>query len=186
MKYSSCFVLLFLMSFTFTGQKIRWSETDLLQRSDFKASIRSNTNFKASTKCEVVVNSSLLRGNLSMVIRTQFLSSNSWMKPEATEMVLSHERQHFNIYEICSRNIRKELSMTDTLSEKNYESVIKSIYRKNLSLCNKMNVKYDEETQHSAEEKKQFEWEKKIAFMLTNLSKYKNENFTVTVMKSKI
>jgi hypothetical protein len=91
-----------------------------------------------------------------------------------SKYLLNHELVHFHIGEIYSRECRKLIAGIQANSfeeaKKDIERIIAEISDKRLAEHNK----YDEETEHSKNEEKQAEWDKKVAERLKELEQYKD------------
>ena len=87
--------------------------------------------------------------------------------------MLRHEQGHFDIYEIYGREIMKQLKETKAMSGKNFSDNVEKIFRKGFADLNKLQKKYDQETNHSKNKEKQDEWTKKLKKMLDDRKDYK-------------
>lgn len=90
----------------------------------------------------------------------------SWFKKTSSkkerEKKLAHEKAHFDITEVYSRKLKKELK-TLILTRSNYSAELQYMYGKYRDLLRAAQVRYDKETAHSMNEETQKLWQTKIA-----------------------
>jgi len=111
---------------------------------------------------------------LSATVKTIFLKQDSWVSSELTDStyVLNHEQGHFNIAEIHSRKLKKELKIFENENyQKNYTIIKSKMSQLILDATNNeryMQDLYDMETEHSQNREKQKEWDEKIQKMIAS------------------
>ena len=106
---------------------------------------------------------------LDINIYSFFIKSKSWKKPEInSDYHLLHEQHHFDITRIGAENFMNEVKKAN-FTKANYQQLISSIfyrvYKENYSL----QKKYDLETNHSRDVKKQEEWNQWINVQLSKI-----------------
>lgn len=101
----------------------------------------------------------------------QMNKAKSWTKSKM-DIVLNHEQIHFNITELYARKIRKSIAKFIEESEECDLQGIADIYYRLEEEHQKMQFLYDEETKHSVNYEKQWEWDKKIACQLEEYKDY--------------
>lgn len=175
---------LLLLFLTQLPSNIYWHENNQLSWDDFLASEKEKytydaeswTGFNYSYSGEYDETS--IRLTVSVV--TTFNRDKSWVKKEKkSDKLLRHEQLHFDITELVSRQIRKEI-MEYRFSE-NFRKEINQIHNKYEKIRAELQNEYDRDTDHSNIEDKQAKWEKDIAKKLESLEKYSNVEFVVEV-----
>ncbi len=100
--------------------------------------------------------------DLDFEVNAYFYPNESWYKPEICDnLILSHEQLHFDIAELFARKMRDKLKRT-SFSD-NVKAEIRKIYKEILQELKDFQELYDWETNFSRNEKKQLEWNKKVA-----------------------
>lgn len=171
-----------ILSSTMRGQEaIPWSEDRLLTWDDFQhkapkhhvASAMSDITFKVDIKSDGEL--------LKVFIGPSFNPDGSWGKEkDRNDYLLKHEQVHFDIYEVNARKLRKELR-TKTLTSVNASSTINHLMEKYNKLNSTVQERYDSETNHSIEVKKQEKWNAEIADELKEYSEFSSPEFDVPI-----
>lgn len=190
MKKLSHIVILFtvgvLLSFTrdskflygeedyiYWGQKLKWS--------DFRGPIPSDSKFHALTHSVIDLKFEGEDKYLTFEIQTIFDPSRSWKKEGVTDYVLQHEQVHFDITEYHARLLRKELKAHKYNDVNSIEQEVKHMFQEAFKKATKMQQKYDSETNHSLNKKKQNKWNKRVKKYLQTTGSYKNPKIKVNV-----
>lgn len=96
--------------------------------------------------------------------------TKSWQN-DISRAVLRHEQYHFNIAEVCAREIRK------AAIEQKLKPATKDffdMFTSKLNVCNLTQKMYDDETDHSKNKEQQKLWQQKIDAQLKQLSTFEN------------
>lgn len=152
------------------GEKnVNWSENFVLDWDDFKGTPDSISPYGSvidaglsrqyrTNKTDKKIN----KNAIHFFIKAYFNQANSWVKKNAAgEKLLKHEAKHFDLAEISARQLRKKISESD-FTRANYNEVFSTLWKEAITSFKQTSAKYDEETEHSLEEKKQRKWAKKI------------------------
>ena len=100
---------------------------------------------------------------LNFGVYTFFSKNDSWKKPQInSDYHLLHEQHHFDITRIGSQNFIAEIAKAH-FTKQNYNTLLTSIFDKVYKENTEMQHRYDKETRHSLDVKKQLEWNNKIA-----------------------
>lgn len=104
-------------------------------------------------------------------IYTYFLKSRSWKKPEINSAYhLLHEQHHFDITRIGAENFINEIKRANFTKE-NYKHLISSIFNKVYKENDELQKRYDLETIHSKDTKKEEEWNQWISDQLSKIKR---------------
>lgn len=157
-------------------QRILWHESRKLQWSDFRGTPESNSPFAAITNTGVEFGYSYTMNNgeieVTFTVSSFFNPSESWYFPHlADDHILRHEQAHFDISELHARILRKRLS--EKRFTKNIKNEIHTIYNKVEQQRKSMQRRFDAETDHSQNVKKEAFWEAYIAKQLMLYDKWK-------------
>ena len=155
------------------GEKLKWS--------DFQGQIPKNSEFDALTHSAISLNFDGANITLNFTIRSIFSPDDSWKKVGVDEYILKHEQIHFDITEYHSRLLRKKLK---SYKFKNFASVepdVMRIFNEASDAANTMQIKYDQETDHSLNRKKQAKWSAKVKKLLSKTNSYKKTSFKVSI-----
>ena len=123
--------------------------------------------------------------NNSLIINTFsfFKRDKSWVKTESKkESLLRHEQLHFDITELYARKFRKKL-VEYKLTIKNVQSKLKPLFQDYLDQLWKEQKKYDRETNHHINTKKQLEWESRIKIELDEYKGFKTSEVQIKLDK---
>lgn len=172
------FVACFLISNVLFGQKIYWSENVKLKWSNFKSKVNNQhgENVVAYTNCGWVysyIRSSNPKVPIKIKIETVFNEDKSWKDVKRiNDYVLLHEQKHFDVAEIFSRKLRKEVA-EKIKSNSDFDKYFKEIYARILKEYQNFQKAYDGETKNGMVEEKQSEYNRIIAVELENYKSYK-------------
>jgi len=155
------------------GQKLRWA--------DFQGEIPKNSKFDALTHSAISLNFDGANITLNFDIQTVFSPVDSWKKVGVDDYILKHEQVHFDITEYHSRLLRKKLKDHRFKNFAAVEKDIMRIFNESSNAANAMQVKYDEETDHSINRKKQAKWNSKIKKLLSKTSAHRKTSFKVSI-----
>lgn len=141
-----------------------WRDGIKLTWDDFKAKSSNSGGYAALTYTVITldydVNSNGQTYNPTFTVKCAFQRSKSWVnrkdKKSQTPEILAHEQLHFTIAEITARKLRRNLKVQQYT--KNYKNEIKEIYNKTLDEGEKMQQRYDKETNHSIDKEAQKRW----------------------------
>lgn len=165
----------FFIGFLGFGQEIEegvlWDANKRLKWSDFKGKVPPAAEPAATTASGISYkySANLIHHEvkLDFEVNAYFYPNESWYKPEiCDDLILSHEQLHFDISELFARKMREKLRRT-SFSD-NVKQEIREIYRDILKELEDFQDQYDWETGFSRNEKKQLEWNRKIAEALNN------------------
>lgn len=174
MKLLTIPLLLFLVFFPVSNdkEKIAWSEDKKLTWADFRGEPAGGNGYVASTNSGISFSYSFSVRNgelkLNYTVRSNFYPNLSWYMPgHVDDYILKHEQTHFDISELHARKLRKQLAETEfTLEPK---ETLDAIYSQAETQRRAMQKRFDEESDHSKIEQKEYQWE---AFVAQELKKY--------------
>ncbi|WP_190808293.1 DUF922 domain-containing protein [Flagellimonas sp. S3867] len=160
-----------LIWFGFSGnaqeieEGVLWDSNLQLNWSDFKGKVPPASIPAATTASGISYkySANLIHHEveLDFEVNAYFYPNESWYKPEiCDDLILSHERLHFDITELFARKMRDKLNRT-SFSD-NVKAEIRKIYKETLNELKEFQSQYDWETNFSRNEAKQLEWNKKI------------------------
>ena len=141
-----------------------WNDGIKLTWDDFKAKSTDTKGYAAYTFTMITLNydvkSSGQTFTPTFTVKCAFQRSKSWVnrkdQKSQTPEILAHEQLHFTIAEITARKLRRNLKVQQYT--KNYKNEIKEIYNKTLDEGEKMQERYDKETNHSINKEAQKNW----------------------------
>ncbi len=106
-------------------------------------------------------------------VQSMFNTYDSWVVPEGrNEYVLRHEQIHFDITEIYSRKLRKELSDSKITSD-NFAKA-KPIFDRVFNEMQRRQKRYDQETQRGDKRETQEHWEAVVELELAKYDFYRS------------
>ena len=155
------------------GKKLKWE--------DFQGEIPKNSEFDALTHSAISLNFDGANVTLNFNIQTVFSPVDSWKKVGVDDYILKHEQIHFDITEYHSRLLRKKLKTHKFKSFADVEPDVMRIFNEASEAANIMQVKYDKDTNHSIDRKKQAKWNAKVKKLLSKTSSYKKTSFKVSI-----
>lgn len=155
--------------------KVFWSEWYKLEWQDFQGAEQPEGESVAAQSSIALPYRfvSDQEGYVKVVVNVCFVKSDSWSdSTRQNNLLLQHERLHFDIGELHRRMIVKELSSAK-LNKDNYgdeiDRIVKEVWN---NKYRKMQDKYDEETRFSRVIREQVNWNKFIAQQLDNYKDY--------------
>jgi hypothetical protein len=158
------FVLLIFINLSGYSQAevIKWDKGIKIKWDDFKGKADINSPFAAMSAIGLHYKYTSWSNKKVYKINFQVYSSfnkiKSWSKGRLrTEWMLRHEQLHFDIGGLVSREFKKEAERRSY--GKNYKNEIRRIFNRYTLNLQKLQQKYDEQTQHSENKMKQKEWE---------------------------
>lgn len=177
-------VLLFTCSFTLNkdAERINWNKNTKLSWEDFKGKpSRASSNDAMTDSGFGFQTLPMKNDSLVIIISSYFNPGTSWVKMDkATDALLAHEQCHFDITELFARKLKKLFAKTK-FNRKTIMNEVKNMDKKVVDDWQDFQDKYDKETEHSKKEKKQLDWEKKIAKDLEETAEYINDTLKVYV-----
>ena len=94
----------------------------------------------------------------NVALTLTFNKRKSWLKKgKGTTELLKHEQGHFDIGRLCQLEIMAILQTT-VLTKANFGSTVQSVFKASFEKYAALGKKYDEETNHSINSKKQEDW----------------------------
>ncbi|WP_439153247.1 DUF922 domain-containing protein [Winogradskyella sp.] len=106
-------------------------------------------------------------------VQSFFYTNKSWVTPEGrSDYVLRHEQIHFDITEIYSRKLRKELAGAN-ITSKNSQNA-EPIFNRIINELTKRQDRYDEETMRGDRKETQEHWEAVVKLELAKYNLYKS------------
>lgn len=106
-------------------------------------------------------------------VQSVFNTNESWVVPEGrNDYVLRHEQIHFDITEIYSRKLRKELDDANITSDNADKA--KPIFEKIFNEMERRQIRYDQETQRGDKSETQEHWEAVVELELAKYEFYKS------------
>ncbi|NLR59862.1 hypothetical protein HGH93_17265 [Chitinophaga polysaccharea] len=114
--------------------------------------------------------SNLVHDTLRIVLRLQvfFIKSASWVRPDAkNSYTLAHEQLHFDITRLVVERFKQKLRQT-ALNRDDYDSIIQYQYLQSFREMNRLQYKFDEETDHGLNPAAQIRWRDKVNIGLKN------------------
>ncbi len=169
-----------LLCFSFApendSEKILWSETEKLTWDDFQGTPKEGSDYVASTNSGISFSFSYTkredRIDFDYTIESNFYPKLSWYKRGAvSDYILKHEQTHFDISELHSRMLRKEME-TRTFSN-NIKEEVQDLYQSIETRRKEMQRRYDKETDHSQISEAEFAWRDFVAEQLTKHERWK-------------
>ncbi len=166
----------FIFLFFQEEQTITWHKDLKLQWSDFKGEPKPQETIVATTASGISFGFSTTKfsnglEDYSFNITAHFYPDKSWyVNKPLSNIVLAHERLHFDITELYARKFRKRIINFKFTNAINNE--MQSIHNVIIKELSELQNKYDAETNHSQNIEKQLAWLKFIATELNKLSKY--------------
>jgi hypothetical protein len=161
-------VLLFVSSINSFGQDnfIKWNETSQLTWDDFSGKINDTSKYDAECFAEIRYQYRLYDfGKWEFDVNAHFDKNISWSRKEKqSEALLRHEQLHFNIAQLFAEKLQKDFN-TSSFTE-SYNDQIQLLFKQAKQEYQAMQIRYDEETNHSLNKEKQKEWEGLVDYEL--------------------
>lgn len=176
MKLISLFCLLTVN--VLFGQKIIWQEGQKLVWDNFKSQVnrKNNSDVAAYTHCGweySVVKSTNPKTPVKIQVVAIFNEDRSWKDPKKmNDYILLHEQKHFDIAELFTRKLRKEIEEKIKTSG-DYDKKFKAVYQKLSTDYKNFQMSYDKNTEHGMNKEKQAEYNAVISEELDQLKSYK-------------
>lgn len=185
------FPILILFLFSFVEDKssqrdgelegyIQWSHQKL-KWTDFQGEVPANSEFDALTHSIINLEFQGEGVVLEFNVETLFDPKKSWKKDGVDAYILEHEQIHFDITEYHSRLLRKKLKTHKYKNFDTIESDVKAMFKEASQNANKMQIQYDEQTNHSINRKKQAKWKKKMKKLMNATKLYKKSKLKVNI-----
>ena len=155
---------------------ITWSEDLELHWSDFRAEPKPQGNAAALTASGITFGFSTTKTKTELVdftfdVKSHFYPNQSWrIKEPFGDIVLAHERLHFDITELFARKFRQRI--LNTKFSMNISAEMEGIHNAINNELTEMQKKYDAETNHSQIVEKQKEWQNYVTLEIEKLSYY--------------
>jgi hypothetical protein len=159
--------------YIYWGQKLKWS--------DFRGSVPPDSKFDALTHSLIDLKFEGEGKYLTFNIETIFDPNQSWKKEGVNDYVLNHEQLHFDITEYQARLLRKKLKSHKYKDVNSIETEVRKMFNDAYQNATDMQVKYDHDTNHSLNKKKQSKWNKKVRKLLQQTRSYKNPKIKVNI-----
>lgn len=106
---------------------------------------------------------------LDLQVKVSQVKGMSWILEESkTKFVINHEQTHFDITQLIAEKFKKRLQ-EEILPANDFDSRLQFLYLEYYRQINKMQTKYDNETEHGLNKIEQVRWEK---YVKDELSKY--------------
>ncbi len=154
---------------------LKWSSERTLTWEDFAGPVESEKGYSAFTYWRIDYSYSWTsKGDVvdaDFEIAALFETKRSWSLEEKQEdWLLKHEQGHFDIAELLARRMREKVSQVKFSTSIDDEA--NSLFQTTLNDCEKMQVLYDEETNHGMNTSEQLRWQDWIADELEKLSDF--------------
>jgi hypothetical protein len=184
MRYNCLFAFCLCICLTAGAQSticdtIAWSPATKLTWQNFKAPPDKSSSFKALTQSGMHMETRSTDKQVIIQTGTNFFSCASWTKVNS-DSVLHHEQLHFDITELYRRMILKKI-LQGNYTKKDNNQRINAIYTELNNQWRIEEQKYDNETNHGIDQKRQLEWEKRIQEQLQSLEQFDKAEVTVVL-----
>jgi len=160
---------------------IVWSEQQLawdIFKGDYDTAVY-NRQYDATTfwRIRYTYRPAILQNKIIFTVYAWFDVRNSWVRQSHLndKSLLLHEQGHFDMAELLARQFRQQLSET-TFSRAGYADSIKLLFNNLLSGAYIAQEKYDTETSHGMNRKRQAYWQSWIASELKKLEGFADKN----------
>jgi len=148
-----------------------WDNCNVLTWDLFNGEPWDSTDFGAASYIGIDVETSFQSGLPYLSIRTSFSPIVSWKKIPSDPLLI-HEQGHFDLAEVYSRRIRKEVDQLRNSNNTNFDSYF-NIYDSLYSTYRQESGKYDFETDYGKNLEIQGTWNRKLKLQLHELNMYK-------------
>lgn len=148
-----------------------WSADRPLTWQDFKGRPSASSPNKAMTDSGMSISFTCEGGQAEVSLGCYFKKGSSWTKTTESDRLLKHEQLHFDITELFTRKLRKQVSELDADCERMHRAIQK-LYDDNYEAYAKFQAQYDKETRHSILEEEQLRWEKLVSDELKSLEEF--------------
>lgn len=183
----SCFAI---CAFEFKKEKtsdelILWKSNIKLSWDDFQGTPDQNSEFDAMTSVNIKYKFDIKENEINTNVNCFFSKNLSWTK-EKSSSLLNHEQLHFDIAELITRKMRKELLNHVSKSIETTQIFLNEMKEKYFyKSLDSVSSQYDFETNFSKNEIKQKEWGLKIMKQLNALEKYASTKVAIKRTESK-
>ena len=96
-----------------------------------------------------------------------------------SENLFAHEMKHFDLAEVCTRKLRKELTEYISKNANDTQYFFNEIIKKHHKILIEDANKYDNETDYSKNITGQKKWDKKIDSLLNTYKNYSNPHIVI-------
>lgn len=151
---------------------MKWNAKKPLSWNDYEGKPDPYSDAAASTSTLLTISYRMSSAGFSYTIQSYFSKTKSWGLHK-TPYILSHEQGHFDIAEIYARKLHKEMSEYK-FNKRTYQKDFQKIYEKVTEEKSEMQNRYDKETNHSINKKKQADWLIKIESLLEEYEPWAN------------
>jgi hypothetical protein len=157
------------LAFTKEEESIAWSPNYILTWKDFKALPNYNSGAAAVTASGISYSlSAYILGDKTEVdckVFAYFYPKQSWYKKEhSNDIILAHERLHFDITELHARKMRRMIA--NAKFDGNVKQTIKQMYNQVIKELDSMQGVYDAQTNYSRNIEQQKAWQQKVKQLL--------------------
>lgn len=168
---------------------IKWSNKRQLTFDDFLAPMDTSSPYRALSDVGCKYKISTKGDTVSYKAYSYFFKPGSRFniknKSKASKidlLLLRHEQVHFNIEELYLRMLKKKIAETN-FSKSGFKNSFNLLIKNYGNQAKEIQKLYDKETDLSRNEKKQEEWNKKIAQQLKDLDTYSLDTIKVPLQK---
>lgn len=166
-----------------TRTTVEWSAEDKLVWADFKG--KSNRVAGPDALTHVLMGyefETLGFNHFEFKLNITFQCMESWIKNEKqSDYLLAHEQLHFDIHELFARKFMKYAHEARVFDNDQFSKSLKRVFNKTFRELKEMQEAYDHETDHSRNREAQAIWNKKIARLLRDYSKWQQRTFEFKV-----
>ena len=155
--------------------QVRWSGNTAIAWSNFKGVPEQSNNLKALTHTSLSMQYNCNKRCIYYKVEAVFNEHDSWVA-DPTDILLVHEQDHFNIQEIFARKIRKYLQ--ECFKNNTPGDTIHVNVDRLTQECSRYQARYDSETDHSRNSRRQKAWSDKISSQLHSLKQYADTEFS--------
>lgn len=162
----------------FAGKNvIFWDDEVRLGWGDFRKNYRSRNNYHASSATGIYSFWNCDSNRFSFVVGAFFDKNESWVMSwvqfdrRRKGFLLNHEQTHFDLTEVYARKIRREFARLQQPCRKS-DDELNAIVNRYLEQFQEEEKRYDAETQHGIDERKQYDWDRKVYEQLDELQQF--------------
>lgn len=154
-------VIFSIKNSSYCQDTINWRPGYKLTWNDFKGVPDSNTYYISETSSGVRYGYTATDTGLSYTVTCFFDKKKSWKKNAGSEVLLVHERGHFDISEIFAQKLRLAFAAYKPVKD-SIGPDLKKIFRDVMQQRAKMQMQYEKETLYSRDQEMQEVWLAKI------------------------
>jgi len=141
---------------------VYYQKTRSISFNDFQAKPPQNSRFQAAIFPSFGYDLKReLRGgviHLDLILKVYMIKSASWAFPMIkSNYSLNHEQRHFDLVKLISERFKSKL-LSEKLNPDNYEGIINFEYLEFYREMNRLQERYDQETNHGSNKAMQDEW----------------------------